>query len=194
MFDINRHELTSTGIDKGEQGFIYILKKNYQKKNHRKIKNNYMKTKNKFRVHPAAIRLLTDATWDFAHSILWSGYPFSKSEIALAKIYIREYYEEIPAEEFSETASKHFSAYCERILLAKEYVNRFPHRYIPHPCLWLDKRNPKGFAGTKRWYLENLARREKNQRCEDCLLRESLQQLFRQFDREFYQSKFYHRA
>ena len=138
-------------------------------------------------VHPAAIRLLTDATWEFAHNILWSGFPFSKGEINLAKIYIREYYQEIPAEEYTETASKHFTAYCERILLAKEYVKRFPHRYIPHPCLWFDKRNPKGFAGTKRWYLENL---EKRERCSKCAMRESIQELFRAYDN----SQFYYRA
>jgi len=150
-----------------------------------------MKTnQNKFRVHPAAIRLLTDATWEFAHTMLWNGSPFSKGEIALAKIYIREYYEEIPAEEFTATASKHFSAYCARILLAREYVSRFSHRYIPHPCIWFDKRNPKGFAGTKRWYLENLMKREKSHRCEKCAMRESIQELFERFD----QSQFYYRA
>ncbi len=114
----------------------------------------------KMRVHPAAIRLLVNATWDFAHNILWGGYPFSKTEIALAKLYIQEYYEEIPAEEFTATAHKHFTAYCERVLLAKEYVNRFSHRYIPHPCIWLNKENPKGFAGTKAWYLRNLEKRK----------------------------------
>ena len=119
-------------------------------------------------VHPAAIRLLTDATWDFAHTILWGGFPFSEAEVKLAKLYIQEYYEEIPAEEFTATAHRHFTAYCERILLAKEYVNRFSHRYIPHPCIWLNKLNPKGFAGTKSWYLKNLERRKELSVCENC--------------------------
>lgn len=124
--------------------------------------------KSKMRVHPAAIRLLTDATWDFAHSILWGGFPFSKAETHLAKLFIKEYYDEIPAEKFSETAHRHFTAYCERVLLAKNYVSRFPHRYIPHPCIWLHKENPKGFAGTKAWYLRNLERRKNLQYCESC--------------------------
>jgi hypothetical protein len=127
-----------------------------------------IKNKSKMRVHPAALQLLTNATWDFAHTILWSGYPFSKGEIELAKLFIKEYYEEIPADKFSETAHKHFSAYCERILLAKEYVSRFAHRYIPHPCIWLNKENPKGFAGTKAWYLRNLEKRKHLQYCECC--------------------------
>jgi hypothetical protein len=133
----------------------------------RTIKNN-----SKMRVHPAAIQLLTDATWDFAHSVLWGGHPFSNAERELSKLFIEEYYEEIPAEQFTATAHKHFTAYCERILLAKEYVSRFAHRYIPHPCIWLNKENPKGFAGTKAWYLRNLERRKQVQLCESC--RESL--------------------
>ena len=127
-----------------------------------------IKNKSKMRVHPASIRLLTNATWEFAQSILWNGYPFSKSEVELSKLFIRDYYEDIPAEQFSETAHKHLTAYCERILLAKNYVSKFSHRYIPHPCIWLNKENPKGFAGTKRWYLENLAKRSRIHYCENC--------------------------
>lgn len=132
-------------------------------------------------VHPASIKLLTDATWEFAHNILWNGYPFSKAEINLAKLFIREYYEEIPAEKFTETAHRQFTAYCERILLAKEYVSRFSHRYIPHPCIWLDKENPKGFAGTKRWYLENLEKRSRMQYCENCIENLSLNPVLNHF-------------
>lgn len=125
----------------------------------------------KVMVHPAAIRLLTDATWDFAHNILWGGEAFSLAEEKLAKKYISEYYGEIPAERFTATAHRHFSAYCERVLLAKEYVDRYPHRYIPHPCIWLNKTNPKGFAGTKDWYQRRQDARQ---------LREALQILYRE--------------
>ncbi len=114
-------------------------------------------------VHPAAIRLLTDATWDFAHAILWNRHPFSKAETELSKLYIQEYYENILAEKFTAAAHKYFTAYCERILLAKKYVGRFPHRYLPHPCIWLNKMNPKGFAGTKRWYVENVEKRRRQE-------------------------------
>ena len=137
--------------------------------------------KNRTVVHPSSIQLLTDATWEFAHTILWNGYPFSKIEIALAKIYIKEYYEEIPAEEFAATAHRHFTAYCERVLLAKEYVSRFSHRYIPHPCLWLNKLNPKGFAGTKSWYLRNLEQRKEVSICENCEQEFSLNPIFNHF-------------
>ena len=127
-----------------------------------------IKNKSKMRVHPAAIQLLTDATWDFAHNILWNAYPFSKAEVELSKLFIKEYYKEIPAEKFTATAHNHLTGYCERILLAKEYVSRFSHRYIPHPCIWLNKENPKGFAGTKAWYLRNLEKRKQIHYCENC--------------------------
>jgi hypothetical protein len=100
-------------------------------------------------VHPSSIKLLTDTTWGFAHSILWSRYPFSQAEIELSKMYIREYYQRIPVRHFTATAYKHFKGYCKRILLAKNYVTLFCCRYIPRPSIWFGKRNPKGFAGTK---------------------------------------------
>lgn len=122
--------------------------------------NRTNSTKGKIRVHPASIRLLTESTWEFAHNILWSNISFSEAETELAKKYIKEYYEAIPAERFSEIAPKHFTGYCERVLLAKRYVDRFSHRYIPHPCIWLNKNNPKGFAGTKAWY-DNVQRKRR---------------------------------
>ena len=96
------------------------------------------------------VELLTNATWSFAHSVLWNGHPFSEETTAHCKKYIREYYENIPAEKFH-FAPNYFSRYCERVVLAKAYVNKYSHRYIPHPCIWLNKNNPKGFAGTKAW-------------------------------------------
>jgi hypothetical protein len=112
-------------------------------------------------VHPASIKLLTDATWNFARNILWRGQFFSKAEESLSKFFIREYYEAIPPELFSAEHHLHFTAYCERIMLAKKYVDRYPHRYIPHPCNWLNRDNPKGFAGTRAWYLKSLEKRKR---------------------------------
>jgi hypothetical protein len=119
---------------------------------------NRRNQKSKTLVHPAAMRLLVDATWDFAKSILWKGTTFSKAEEAVSKVFIRMFYESIPPERFAETSHHLFSVYCQRIILAKNYVERFPHRFIPHPCMWLNPDNAKGFAGTKQWYLNNLKR------------------------------------
>lgn len=103
-------------------------------------------------IHPALIEKYVDATWEFAHSILWKKQPFSKEETDLAKSYIRYYYRAIDAEQFLKTVSGHYTGYCERILLARQYVSRKPNRYIPHPCIWLNPLNAKGFAGTLQWY------------------------------------------
>ena len=105
------------------------------------------------------VELLTNATWSFAHSVLWNGHPFSEETSILCKKYIREYYDNIPKEKFR-FAPNYFSRYCERVTLAKAYVNRFSGRYIPHPTIWLNKNNPKGFAGTKAW-LERIIERRK---------------------------------
>jgi hypothetical protein len=111
-----------------------------------------MKTTDNIKVHPAAIKLLTDSTWQFARNILWGGHSFSETETQLAKIFIEEYYRSIPAEHFMIAAPRYFAEYCERIMLAKRYVDRYAHRYIPHPCIWMNPCNPKGFSGTKAWF------------------------------------------
>ncbi len=109
-------------------------------------------TKGKIHVHPYAIEMLVDATWQFAHEVLWESKPFNETEVELSKHYIREYYSAIKPEQFTSSVSQHFSAYCQRIVMARNYVRRSPYRYIPHPCIWLNRKNPKGFAGTKKWY------------------------------------------
>ncbi|HBF89360.1 MAG TPA: hypothetical protein DDX39_12030 [Bacteroidales bacterium] len=114
--------------------------------------NRTSKKQAKIIVHPASIRLMTDATWEYAHKILWNNHPFTKKETEQAKALIQEYYESIPSEKFAAGIHRYFSGYCIRILMARNYVLRRPQRYIPHPCIWIDKRNPKGFAGTKAWY------------------------------------------
>lgn len=124
--------------------------------------------RSKLLVHPASIKWLTEATWDFAHQMLWGCHPFSRAQIRFSKLLISRYYEAITPEKFSATAYKHFAAYCERILLAKDYFSRFLHRHIPHPWDWLDPGDPQGFEGTQRWYWENHAGHNHFQRCESC--------------------------
>ena len=70
-------------------------------------------------IHPASVRSLTDATWDFAANTLWKRFPFYEREIEFYKNHIRKYYENIPPESFTETANVHFIAYCMKILLLK---------------------------------------------------------------------------
>jgi hypothetical protein len=103
-----------------------------------------------------------NATWNFAKSVLWSEQNFTGAEIILCKTHIREYYRLIPAEQFTERVNEIFTQFLERVLLAKQYVDCFSHRYILHPCIWLDKSFAKGFTGTKDWYLKIRERRKIN--------------------------------
>jgi hypothetical protein len=127
---------------------------------------NKVNQKSKTVVHPASMSLLVDATWDFAKSVLWKDESFSKTEEAVSKVFIRMFYESIPADKFTGIAPRHFSVFCQRIILAKRYVERYPNRFIPHPSLWLNPMNEKGFAGTKQWYLNNMRQRGC---CQSCL-------------------------
>lgn len=70
-------------------------------------------------IHPESIRSLTDATWDFAVNILWKRFPFYEKEIEIHKNHIRKYYENIPAESFTETANMYFISYCIKIMLTR---------------------------------------------------------------------------
>ena len=124
--------------------------------------NNLVEHKTIVRVHPASIQLMVDSSWDFAHHHLWNDYPFSEEEIAKAKKFIRKYYRAIRPEEFTQKANTRLKVFCERVMLAKKYVLRFPYRYIPNPAAWFDNKNAKGFRGTKEWYVRGQVRKGKS--------------------------------
>lgn len=96
-------------------------------------------------VHPASLDMLAAATWDFAHRILWSKSQFGEDEILLSKSYIREHFEDVPAENFQQESFDRFNCFCERILSArKNYWNE-----SRHPCLWFNRLNKDGFVKTR---------------------------------------------
>lgn len=103
-------------------------------------------------VHPATINFYAEQTWLFAKSILWNQLPLSPEEIELSLHYIRQYYKALSPERFLSIAADQLTGYCERILLAKRYTDSHPFYTLPHPCIWLNPVNPKGFSGTKAWY------------------------------------------
>jgi len=114
--------------------------------------------KTNVRIHPATIKLLTETTWRFARRTLWKGQKFSKAEREFSKGFIQEYYLSIPPKKFQKEYFSQFTEYCERVMLAKKYASRHPYSYIiSHPCIWLNQGNPKGFAGTKAWYLKMIS-------------------------------------
>lgn len=97
---------------------------------------------------------LTNTAWNFACSSLWNSTQFSSKEIEVAKEKIAEYLR------LSRHPEKAFSAFCQRVLLARYYVSKNPGRYIPLPSIWLDRDNATGFVGTRAWYNEIKSIRE----------------------------------
>ena len=80
-----------------------------------------MKTKqktSKMLVHPASIEAMVAATWEFAYKILWDGHSFSNAEIALAKFYLRQYYESIPSKKFQRKALDWHTRLCRTIVVS----------------------------------------------------------------------------
>lgn len=88
---------------------------------------------------------LVNTAWIFANTALWNDTEFSPQEIQRSKELIATWL----GQENSETA---FIAFCQRVLLARQYVTSQPGRYIPLPSVWLDTDNKLGFAGTGAWY------------------------------------------
>lgn len=91
---------------------------------------------------------LVDTAWNFAYSCLWNNMQFSSREVQVSKEKIREYFE------LAKLPRKAFLTFCQRILLARHYINSVKGRYLPLPSQWFDKENELGFAGTKEWYWE----------------------------------------
>ena len=100
---------------------------------------------------------LAKAAWDFAYAVLWTNETFDEEEkmmcIDSIKIYLMK--------------NKHrltdaFIEFCERVMLAKWYVQQSPNRFIPNPILWLNQNYSKGFKGTAQWHETLQSRRQAN--------------------------------
>ncbi|RZK08543.1 MAG: hypothetical protein EOO46_14190 [Flavobacterium sp.] len=91
---------------------------------------------------------LVNAAWNFAYSSLWNSTYFSTREINIAKEKIEEYFTLV------ENPRSAFLSFCQRVLLARQYVNGAKGRFMPLPSVWFDKNNEYGFVGTKDWYTQ----------------------------------------
>jgi hypothetical protein len=99
------------------------------------------------------INLLVHAAWNFAYTALWNQSIFSLAEKDEAKRLVRQY---LLSYQHSE---KGYYNFCQRVLLAKEYVRQNNQRFIPIPSVWLDNHNANGFAGTEAWMNKLLEKR-----------------------------------
>lgn len=91
---------------------------------------------------------LVHSAWNFAYSSLWNAVQFSTKEINAAKENITEYFQ------LAKDPRKAFLSFCQRVLLARQYISGGKERYMPIPSQWFDKNNEVGFAGTKTWYAD----------------------------------------
>jgi hypothetical protein len=116
-----------------------------------------MKLRNTTRLNEVAVQegmnVLVTAAWNFAHMTLWSQCLFSTLEKDKARKAIRLYLVQSPDPE------KAYDHFCQRVLLAREYVQKDPSRFIPLPAHWLDEKNVNGFAGTQAWLDQMLDKR-----------------------------------
>ena len=93
------------------------------------------------------LQLLTEASWNFAHTALWNNHDFGAEDKSVCKdsikIYFMRHQKDLPDA---------FIEFCERVMLARWYVQACSQRFIPHPASWLNANNEKGFKGTANWY------------------------------------------
>ena len=94
------------------------------------------------------IEHLVSTAWNFAYSSLWNSTQFSTKEVRAAKQNFEEYFT------LAKNPRNAFLSFCQRVLLARQYLTSNKGRYMPLPSIWFDKNNEYGFAGTKTWYAE----------------------------------------
>jgi hypothetical protein len=93
---------------------------------------------------------MVNGAWLFANTLLWHNKEFNETEIELAKQQIEEYI----IHPSLLVSRENFIIFCERVLLAHQYLQRKEARFVPHPLKWLSPHFENGYAGTKAWYLD----------------------------------------
>lgn len=99
------------------------------------------------------INHLVHAAWSFAYAALWNHDLIQSKEIEDCKEFIQHYFQ------LHGNRKEALPCFCERILLAKEYFEHYPHYKMP-PTIWLHHNNDEGFTSTLTWYQQLLVRRQ----------------------------------
>jgi hypothetical protein len=94
------------------------------------------------------IEHLLHTAWNLCSTALWNDSEFSDKEKDEARNIIKQYLAQ------ATDPYKAYLAFCERVLLARQYIHRYARSssYLPLPTEWLDQNNMSGFTGTKKWY------------------------------------------
>ena len=100
------------------------------------------------------VQCMADAAYAIAVTALWNGEVLSAASQQRLKEFIRSFLLQHTDRE------QCYTAFVERVLLARAYVESVDGRYIPSPEWWVDTTNDKGFKGTARWYKKLIAVRE----------------------------------
>jgi hypothetical protein len=88
---------------------------------------------------------LAAIAWIFARCLLWNDLEFSALEEQRAQEQILTLLNRCA------DARRGFKSFCQRVMLAQQYLSRSEDRYLPLPTQWLDPGNEQGFAGTRNW-------------------------------------------
>jgi hypothetical protein len=91
------------------------------------------------------VQQLTHIAWQISYTALWNGKEFSAVEIAAAKEFIKGFIQQ-------GSPLKSYSAFVQRVMLARQYIITHHGTYVPFPSRWFNTGNKRGFAGTEKWY------------------------------------------
>lgn len=89
---------------------------------------------------------LVNDLWTICHSVFWPEENFSKTETERFKKLIEQHFIGC------RYAEDRFVELVERIVMAKQYIDRRPWRYIAKPLDWLNINYRYGLSGTRSWY------------------------------------------
>lgn len=104
----------------------------------------------------------TMEAWRFARSVLYSRQELSKRQEVQAIGYVREYFALVRHDLFRRGfVDKLFNDFCERVIIAKKFVDKSPERFIPMPNIWFNRHFRQGFCGTLAWLNNVRSQREK---------------------------------
>ncbi len=92
------------------------------------------------------INKFSESAFQFAKSILWFNKEIDAEEEMVCKDSIKIYFLKN-----NHRKMEAFIEFCERVVLAKWYVQAYTHRYIPTPAVWFNMNYKKGFVGTELW-------------------------------------------
>ena len=101
------------------------------------------------RMNSISEELMIKAAWNLTYTSFWNTWTLSSNEMRLTKKFIRKFITN------AQVKYEAYVEYCERVLLAREYLINNPEKYVPIPSKWFDTNNMNGFIGTGRWF-ENM--------------------------------------